>query len=119
MTRAFAVVSRKEIFDKTGIQLQKFNTLYQLYSEGELVKKASMLLLLPDLINYMLTGRAVSEYTNATTTQMVNAATGEWDTDLLDRLDLPRRLLQKIVPSGTRLGTLRPEIASETGLRRC
>ena len=117
MTRVFAVVPRDEIFEKTGIQFQKFNTLYQLYSEVREVEGASMLLLLPDLINYKLTGKAFNEYTNATTTQMINAATREWDTDLLDRLDLPRRLLSYIVPAGTRLGKLRPEIVDKTGLR--
>lgn len=115
-TRIFAIVPRDEIFEKTGIQFQKFNTLYQLYSETGERESSFMLLLLPDLINFMLTGKAVTEYTNATTTQMVNAATGSWDADLLDRLDLPSRILQNIVPAGERLGTLRPEIAEETGL---
>jgi rhamnulokinase len=67
MTRVFSIVPRDEIFDKTGIQFQKFNTLYQLFSEEN---DASKLLLIPDLINYLLTGRAATEYTNATTTQM-------------------------------------------------
>jgi rhamnulokinase len=116
MMRVFAVVPRDEIFEKTGIQFQKFNTLYQLYSETVENEHSSMLLLLPDLINYMLTGRAVAEYTNATTTQMVNAGTGSWDDELIDRLGLPRRLLQNIVASGEGIGTLRPEIAEETGL---
>src|SRR5678815_393981 len=100
MTRVFAVVPRDEIFEETGIQFQKFNTLYQLYSEGANRNNSSMLLLLPDLINYMLTGKAVAEYTNATTTQMVNAVTGEWHEALIGRLGLPRQLLQNIVPAG-------------------
>ena len=116
MEGVFAVVPRDEIFEKTGVQFQKFNTLYQLYSETE-TEKASMLLLLPDLINYMLTGKAAAEYTNATTTQMVNAAIGDdWDAELLARLSLPRGLLQQIVPAGTSLGDLRPEIIEKTGL---
>ena len=115
MTRVFEIVPRDEIFEKTGIQFQKFNTLHQIFSESDR-KNASMLLLLPDLINYMLTGKAVAEFTNATTTQMVNAATGGWDRALLDRLGLPRRLLQDIVPAGERIGTLLPEIADETGV---
>ena len=114
MTRVFAIVPRDEIFEKTGIQFQKFNTLYQLYSEDD--ESPSMLLLLPDLVNYMLTGKAMAEYTNATTTQMVNALTGEWHEDLIGRLGIPRRLLQDIVPAGTRLGPLLPKIVQETGL---
>jgi sugar (pentulose or hexulose) kinase len=115
MKRVFAVVPRDEIFNETGIQFQKFNTLYQLFSEdgGD---GASMLLMLPDLINYFLTGKACAEYANSTTTQMVNARTGDWDIDLIDRLNLPRRLLQTIVPAGSSLGALLPNIAEETGL---
>src|SRR6187399_1075549 len=116
MTSVFAIVPRDEIFDRTGIQFQKFNTLYQLFSEGRGIENASMLLLLPDLINYLLTGKAATEYTNATTTQMVNARTADWDADLIDRLGLSRRLLQEIIPAGTQLGTLLPEIAEEMGL---
>ncbi len=116
MERVFAMIPREEIFENTGIQFQKFNTLYQFFSEGRDRERVSMLLLLPDLINYMLTGSAASEYTNATTTQMVNAATGDWDRELLDRLELPSRLLQNIVPTGRHLGTLLPEIAKETEL---
>ena len=115
MERVFAIVPRDAIFDRTGIQFQKFNTLYQLFSESS-ANDASKLLLLPDLINYLLTGKAAAEYTNATTTQMVNASTGDWDADLIGRLDLPRKLLQDIVPAGTQLGKLLPEIAQETSL---
>ena len=75
-----------------------------------------MLLLIPDLINYFLTGNAGTEYTNATTTQLVNARTGDWDGDLVDQLDLPGTFLQDIVPAGTTRGTLLPEIAEETSL---
>jgi len=113
MTLVSSIVPRDEIFDRTGIQFQKFNTLYQLFSERE---SASMLLLIPDLINYRLTGRAATEYTNATTTQMVNARTGDWDAELIERLDLSRGLLRDIVPAGTRLGSLLPEITDATGL---
>ncbi len=113
MARVFSIVSRDEIFDRTGIQFQKFNTLYQLFSERQ---AGSTLLLIPDLINYFLTGKAVTEYTNATTTQMVNARTGVWDEDLIARLGLPRSCLREIVPAGTNLGTLLPEIAEATSL---
>ena len=114
MSRVFSIVPRDEIFARTGIQFQKFNTLYQLYSDEN--QSASMLLLLPDLINYLLTGKSATEYTNATTTQMVNARTGEWDDDLIGRLNLSRSLLQDIIPAGTRLGKLLPEIMDATSL---
>ena len=114
MSRVFSIVPRDEIFARTGIQFQKFNTLYQLYSDEN--QSASMLLLLPDLINYLLTGKSATEYTNATTTQMVNARTGEWDDDLIGRLNLSRSLLQDIIPAGTRLGKSLPEIMDATSL---
>lgn len=116
MERVFAAVPRSEIFDRTGIQFLNFNTLFQLYSEGEGIQMAAKLLLLPDLISYFLTGNALTEYTNATTTQMVNAATGDWDVDLLERLELPTYLLTSISPAGTDLGKLKPEIADDLGL---
>ncbi|MEP6789608.1 MAG: FGGY-family carbohydrate kinase, partial [Acidobacteriota bacterium] len=71
---------------------------------------------LPDLINFFLTGKAAAEYTNATTTQMVNAATGTWDADLLERLKLPARILPSIIPPGTDLGKLRRESAVDLEL---
>jgi len=116
MERVFAIVPRAEIFEKTGVQFQNFNTLYQLFSEGRNVETATRLLLLPDLINFFLTGKEVAEYTNATTTQMVNAATGRWDHDLIERLKLPAGILPEIVPAGTDLGPLKPEIEAEVGL---
>src|SRR5258706_3240090 len=116
MERVFAIVPRSEIFEKTGIQFQNFNTLFQMFSEGESSGKTEKILLLPDLINFFLTGKAVAEYTNATTTQMVNAATGGWDLDLLERLQLSAHILPKIVPAGTDLGTLKPEITADIEL---
>ena len=82
MEKVFRIVPRAEIFEKTGIQFLNFNTLFQLYSDADAAGALTMLLL-PDLVNYFLTGRPAAEYTNATTTQMVNAATREWDSDLL------------------------------------
>jgi rhamnulokinase len=116
METLFERVPRFSIFEKTGIQFQSFNTLFQLWSERENVDTASKLLLLPDLVNYFLTGKIASEFTNATTTQMVNNSSGTWDIDLLDRLDIPTRILPDIIPAGSDLGRLKPEISAEIGL---
>jgi rhamnulokinase len=112
MDQVFARVSRAEIFERTGIQLMSFNTLFQLFAhQGEgLPAKARTLLLIPDLINFLLTGKCVAEYTNATTTQMINARTGNWDSDLLQRLSLPSNLLTEIIPAGTTVGPLRADL---------
>lgn len=113
---AFESVDRSSVFRRTGIQFLQFNTLFQLISETTDFDKVSKLLLLPDLVNYFLTGKAVTEFTNATTTQMVNALTGDWDREMLARFDIPSSVLCEIVPAGTGLGKLRPDLAHELGL---
>ena len=115
MAEVFARVPRHEIFARTGIQFLPFNTLFQLHAHAQsgLPETAARLLLMPDLLNLFLTGRAVSEYTNATTTQMVKAETRDWDNELLERLQLPARLLAEIVPAGTDLGPLKPGLYPE------
>jgi rhamnulokinase len=118
MEQVFARVPRDEIFARTGIQFLDFNTLFQLHAHARagLHDAATRLLLIPDLINFFLTGRAAAEYTNATTTQLVDARTGVWDVELLERLELPRRLLAEIVPAGADLGPLKPALADELRL---
>ncbi|HEX2639589.1 MAG TPA: FGGY family carbohydrate kinase, partial [Pyrinomonadaceae bacterium] len=116
MEQVFARVPRDQIFERTGIQFQNFNTLFQLWSEREGLAKASKLLLLPDLINYFLTGTMAAEFTNATTTQMVRASTRTWDIDLLDQLKMPTSILPEIISPGGDLGRLKPDLVSEVGL---
>jgi rhamnulokinase len=118
MEKVFEQVSRDEIFSRTGIQFLVFNTLFQLHAhmEAGLPEKAGRLLLIPDLIHFRLSGREATEYTNATTTQMVNAQTSLWDFDLLSSLNFPQHLLTGIVPAGTDLGALKTSVAKEAGL---
>src|SRR5947209_6462718 len=118
MGEVFGRVPRAEVFARTGVQFLDFNTLFQLYAHARegLPRAAARLLLIPDLINFFLTGRAASEYTNATTTQLVNAETGAWDRELLKRLELPSRLFAEIVPAGTELGPVKPDLADELRL---
>ena len=110
MERVFARVPRGEIFERTGIQFMPFNTLFQLEAHKREGLEADTLLLIPDLINFCLTGKRVAEYTNATTTQMVNASTRQWDYELLNRLSLPVNVLPEIVAAGTNLGRIRAEL---------
>jgi rhamnulokinase len=114
----FARVPRQEIFEHTGIQFLPFNTLFQLqaHAADRVPDEAARLLMIPDLVNFFLTGRAVTEYTNASTTQMVNAASGTWAREMLDRLELPSSLLCEIVPAGSDLGLLKPALADELSL---
>jgi len=112
MEQVFARVPRADIFERTGIQFMSFNTLFQLeaHTREGFDANAHTLLLIPDLINFCLTGKRVVEYTNATTTQMVNARTGKWDYELLTRLSLPVNVLPEIIAAGTNLGPIRAEL---------
>ncbi len=119
MEQVFERTPRAEIFARTGIQFLAFNTLFQLFAHAQsgIPARAAKLLLIPDIINFLLTGRTVTEYTNATTTQMINAETGAWDYPLIESLGLPARLLPEIVPAGADLGPLRPELAEGLNLK--
>ena len=118
MDAAFHLMPRDEIFRRTGIQFLPINTLFQLvaHASAGFPARAAHLLLIPDLVNALLAGRAVTEYTNATTTQLVSADTGTWDEDLIAALGLPRRLFCPIVPTGAIIGPLLSGIAGPTGL---
>lgn len=115
-------MSRTEMYDRTGIQFMDFNTLFQLLSirknRPELLERADRLLFMPDLFAYMLTNKMVSEYSIATTSQMVNIDTQDWDYDLLRTMKIPTHILCKIVPSGTKMGYLRRSLRAELGLDR-
>jgi rhamnulokinase len=104
-------VPREEVFARTGIQFLPFNTLFQLFARARegLPAGAARLLMIPDAVHLALTGVAAGERTNASTTQLLNAFTGEWDADLFGRLGLPLALMPRVVPAGARLGPLRPE----------
>lgn len=110
-------VSKKEIYNTTGIAFQKFNTLYQLLAMKEtnspLLEKAGAMLFMPDLFNFFLSGELASEYTIASTSQMVSAAARDWAWVMLDRIGIPIGILQKLIEPGTVLGKLRRELAAE------
>lgn len=108
MGTVFTRVARERIYSVTGIQFLPFNTLFQLVAAcratPRLVGSATALAMIPDLLNYWLTGRLVSEYTIASTTQMIDARTRSWATDLLADAGVPATLLPQIVEPGTMLG---------------
>jgi rhamnulokinase len=116
----FRRVPKEEIYAATGIQFMPINTLYQLFAAKRdtpgILNAAKHLLTIPDLFHYWLTGNAVCEFTNATTTQMVNPVTRTWAKDLLQRVDLPCDLLTAIVEPGSVVGTLHSEIARNSAL---
>jgi len=119
--KAFRQVPRREVYQRTGIQVMPINTLFQLYSlvqaNDVLLREAETLLFMPDLLNYLFTGERVSEYSIASTSQMYDMAGNEWATDLLDRLGIPTRILPEVAAPGSVIGNLRDALASETGVK--
>lgn len=117
--KVYELIPESELYAQTGIQKQLFNTIYQLMAlkqqEPELLEKAHAMLLMPDYLHYVLCGEKATEYTNATTTQLINPKTRDWHWELIDKLGYPRRIFQKIVQPGTKLGTLKPELAEKIG----
>ena len=108
MQTVTALVSPERIYGTTGVQFLPFNTLYQLYAACQqtplVIESAASLAMIPDLLNYWLTGELRSELTIASTTQFVNAGAREWATDLLRELAIPTRLLPPLVEPGKLLG---------------
>mgnify|MGYP001578445436 CR=1 FL=1 len=109
-----AAVPFAELYQRNGLQFLPFNTLYQYRVDAHLAD-ADTALLIPDLIAFLLTGSAVAERTNASTTGLLGVADGEWDRELADRLGIPSTLLPRLVDPGTTIGRLRPELAARIG----
>lgn len=107
----------EELYKRTGIQFQPFNTIYQFYEDNQLgrLNWATDFLMIPEYLNYMLTGVKMHEYTNATTTGLVNAKTGEYDREIIDVLGLPQQLFGKLHQQGSSVGMLKPEIEEIVG----
>lgn len=115
----YQIISEQELYQKTGIQKQSFNTIYQLMAvklqTPELLKKAKTFLMLPDYFQFLLTGKKVSEYTNGTSTQLVSPQTKQWDKELIRQLGYPEEMFLPLQTPGTEVGSLTKEIQSQTG----
>ena len=117
--KVYECISEDALYARTGIQKQMFNTIYQLMAwkerKPELYKNAKTMLMVPDYLHFLLSGVKATEYTNATTTQMVSPITKDWDFELIDYLKFIPSLVQKIVLPGTCLGHLTEEVQQEVG----
>jgi rhamnulokinase len=109
-----AIAPFVELYRRNGLQFLPFNTLYQ-YRVDTRLADADVTLLIPDLLAFLLTGARVAERTNASTTGLLGVESGDWDTDLADRLGIPSALLPELVDPGTLIGELRPELADRIG----
>ncbi|MEA4898177.1 rhamnulokinase family protein [Bacillota bacterium Meth-B3] len=120
MDKAFALMPKAEIFERTGLAFMFFNTLFQLMAmkaqNDPQLKIAEKLLFMPDLLAYFLTGEMGTEYTIASTSQLIDPHTRDWAHGLIERFDLPAHLLTGLQQPGTLRGRLLPAIAEETGV---
>ena len=114
-----AAISADELYARCGIQKMLFNTIYQLAAlkkeHPEQIEKAQRLLMVPEYLNFVLTGKMANEYTNATTGNLVNARAKDWDWEVIDKLGLPRRIFGKLEMPGTTLGGLTSTVQAAVG----
>lgn len=113
------ILPEPELYARTGIQKQIFNTIYQLMAvekkTPEVLKQAKTLLMLPDYFGFRLTGHKLSEYTNGSTTQLVDPHTYQWDKELIQSLGYPEDIFLPLQMPGTKVGNLLPQIQEEVG----
>ena len=115
----YKTISLEDLYARTGIQKAIFNTVYQLMAvktkHPEYLEQAETMLHVPDYFHYLLTGKKTCEYTEATTGQLVNAETKDWDYELIDKLGYPRKMFQKLIRPGTSVGHFTEEVKAEVG----
>ena len=115
----YKTISLEDLYARTGIQKAIFNTVYQLMAvktkHPEYLEQAETMLHVPDYFHCLLTGKKTCEYTEATTGQLVNAETKDWDYELIDKLGYPRKMFQKLIMPGTSVGHFTEEVKAEVG----
>ncbi len=121
MEEVFDILGKDYLYSRTGIQFMRFNTMFQLYSlmkkDPDLMSRAETMLLMPDLFAYLLTGVKKAEYTEVSTTQMLDPKTGDWAYDLIEKLGIPKKILPEIIDAGSTYGMLSEDICKELGCK--
>ena len=116
----FKLIPKKTVYDRTGIQIMNFNSLYQLYAAKcenySPLKAAKDILFMPDALSYLLTGKKICEYTIASTSQLLNPGTKKFERELLEAMGISPSIMQPLVMPGTIIGNLTESIAKECGL---
>jgi len=121
LEKVFDLMPRPSIFELSGCQFMEINTIYQLYSmvltDSPLLRFAETFLTIPDLINFWLTGQKVSEFTNATTTQLYDPRKENWSAELCQVLNIPLGIFPQVIQPGTDIGMILPSITNETAFQ--
>ena len=120
LEESFKRIPKERFYEITGNQFMEINTAFQLLSlkihRPEVLKRAKKMLFMPDLLNFLLTGEQKTEYSIASTSQLLDAKKGTWSKEVIDALGLPGEIFTEIVPCGTKVGTLSPAICEELGV---
>lgn len=120
LQESFKRIPKKRFYEITGNQFMEINTAFQLLSlkrkRPALLDRAKRMLFMPDLLNFMLTGQQKTEYSIASTSQLLDAGKRTWSKEVIDALGLPEDIFTEIVPSGTKVGCLSPAICEELGV---
>lgn len=115
----YKVISEAEIYERTGIQKMNFNSLYQLYAiklkNPEYLEQAVSFLMIPEYLNFLLTGKKLNEYTNASTTNLLSLKTKSWDTELLEKLGIKKEIFGPLHMPGTLVGPLTTSVQEQVG----
>ena len=115
----YKLISEEDLYARTGIQKAIYNTIYQLMAvkkqHPEHLEQAEALLMIPDYFHYKLCGKKVQEYSEATTSQLLNPYTKDWDDELIELLGFPRKIFQQIQMPGTAIGSLTEAVRKEVG----
>jgi rhamnulokinase/L-fuculokinase len=123
LKKSFKKISKDEFYNITGNQFMEINTAFQLLSLVQkrpyILDKADKILLMPDLLNFMLTGVKVTEYSIASTTQLLDARNGIWSDSVIEALNIPKKLFTEIIPTGTKIGQVSDEISEELEIEKC
>ena len=117
--KVYEIIPQSALYERTGIQKQIFNTIYQLMAvkqnNPEYLEQAESILMIPDYFQFLLTGVKINEYTNATTGQLVSPVTNDWDYELIDMLGYNSKMFRPVSMPGTKVGNFTKEIQDEVG----
>jgi rhamnulokinase len=120
MEKVFKLIPQADLYQKTGIQFLQINTIYQLAvlkeKFPEQLAKAVSFLMIPDYFNYLLTGQKTNEYTNASTTQLINVKSKTWDQEILNKLGIKKSIFEEPIAAGKSLGKLKAKLRQKLEL---